>query len=414
MRPDLKGRALPETTAPLRPGPREFIVLMALLTSLEAFAIDAMLPALPDIGADLGAAGNAPQLVIGALFLGAAFGQFVSGALSDALGRRPAIFIFIALFLAGSALCMFAESFQGMLAGRVLQGFGAAGPHVVSIAIIRDRYEGRGMARIFSFVMGIFIMVPVIAPGVGQAILFLVDWRGIFGVLAAYGVFLTIWFAARQPETLKPEARVQLSFQGYWAALRSALRIRSLLIYTGAQGLILGAFIGYLSSSQQIFQDTYGQGALFPLYFGSLAVCIGLSGAVNGVLVMRFGMRRLSSAAFVVLAAASFLFWLWASAAGGAPPFWATMAWLAVTVFCVGVGFGNLSALALDPLGDQAGMGATLFGGGSTLIALPIGALIGLSFDGGVGPLAAGFVVAPFAALLLMRLDRGPVRAPGD
>ena len=396
----------PETIA-RHPGPVEFVVLMALLTSLEALSIDAMLPALDHIGTSLDAIGNQPQLVIGSIFLGAAAGQFASGALSDGFGRRPVVFAFIALFMVGTAICTLATDFSQMLAGRVLQGFGAAGPHVVSLAIIRDRYEGREMARIASFVMSVFIIVPVIAPLLGQGILLVAEWRAIFGALAGLAALVLVWFAARQPETLVASARTPISIPGYVAAARSALRVRSLLVYTGVQGLIFGAFIGYLSSTQQIFQDIYQQGALFPVFFALLSLAIGIAAALNGVLVIRLGMHRLTATAFAALITLSVLFLIWSEAHGGRPPFPGLLAWLAASIFCVGAAFGNLTAMALESLGDQAGMGATLFGGFSTLLALIIGSVIGQGFDGTVSPLVLGFILGPAAGLALMWADGG-------
>lgn len=389
------------------PGPVEFVALMALMTAIEALSIDAMLPALDAIGDSLGAGGNQPQLVIGSIFLGVAIGQFVSGALSDCFGRRPIVFVFVGLFMVGTAMCLFASDFTQMLAGRVLQGFGAAGPQIVSLAIIRDRYEGREMARIASFVMSVFILVPVIAPLMGQGILLVGEWRTIFGALAAVAALVLIWFAVRQPETLAREARTPISFAGYVGAARTVISARPLIVYTGVQALIFGAFIGYLSSTQQIFQDVYDQGALFPVFFAMLSLSIGVAAALNGSLVMRFGMHRLTASAFVVLSALSILFLFWSETHAGRPPFIGLLAWLAASIFCIGAAFGNLSAMALEPLGAQAGMGATLFGGVSTLIALLIGSLIGQGFDGTVAPLALGFAVAPIAALGLMWMDGG-------
>jgi len=391
----------------VHPGPMEFVALMALMTAIEALSIDAMLPALDDIGHSLGADGNQPQLVIGSIFLGVAIGQFVSGALSDGFGRRPVVFVFVGLFMVGTAMCAFASDFAQMLTGRVLQGFGAAGPQIVSLAIIRDRYEGREMARIASFVMSVFILVPVIAPLMGQGILLVGEWRTIFVALAAVAILALIWFAVRQPETLPGEARTAISIAGYLAATRSVVKARPLVVYTGVQALIFGAFIGYLSSTQQIFQDIYDQGILFPVFFALLSLSIGVAAALNGSLVVRFGMHRLTASAFVVLCALSIVFLLWSESHGGRPPFTGLLAWLAASIFCVGAAFGNVSAMALEPLGEQAGMGATLFGGVSTLIALVIGSFIGQGFDGTVSPLALGFAVAPAAALALMWMDGG-------
>jgi DHA1 family bicyclomycin/chloramphenicol resistance-like MFS transporter len=389
------------------PGLVEFIALMALLTAIEALSIDAMLPALGEIGLELGATGNEPQLIVSMLFLGAAIGQFFSGALSDSFGRRRAVLSFGLLYLVGTAVCILASDFSQMIAGRLLQGFGAAGPYIVAVAIIRDRYEGRGMARIMSFTMSVFIMVPIIAPMLGQGVLLFAEWRAIFYGFAVLSSVVLIWFALRQPETLAPAARVPVSLVGYARSARAVMSARPLVIYTAIQGLILGSFIGYLSGAQPIFQDVYEQGALFPVIFAVLAVAVGVASAVNGALVMRIGMRRLAATALAVLVVLSVLFLIWASSYEDRPPFSGVLIWLMASLFCFGLMFGNIGAIALEPLGAQAGMGATMFGGVSTLLAVAIGSYVGHSFDGTVVPLALGFAICPFLALLLMFLDGG-------
>jgi DHA1 family bicyclomycin/chloramphenicol resistance-like MFS transporter len=395
-----------ESSASTKPGPKEFVALMALLGALDALSIDSMLPALDAIGASLGASGNEPQLIITSIFLGAAGGQFVSGALSDGLGRRRVVFIFIAIFLIGTAICVLSQDFNQMLVGRVLQGFGVAGPQIISLAIIRDRYEGRQMARIASFVMSVFIIVPVIAPLMGQGVLLIGEWRAIFWALAGVAVLLLIWFGLRQPETLPPDARTPLSAHSYLSAIYKVVRVRQLIIYTGIQGVILGAFIGYLSSAQQIFQGIYDQGTMFPVLFALVSLSIAAAAALNGAMVVHFGMHRLTATAFVVLIALSGAFFVWAQIHDGRPPFLGMLAWLAASIFCFGAGFGNLTAIALEPLGDQAGIGATIYGGASTLMAVLIAAVVGQSFDGTILPLALGFIIAPLLGLALMWLDR--------
>lgn len=390
-----------------KPGAVEFIALMALLTSIEALSIDAMLPALGDIGLALGATGNQAQLIVAMLFLGAAVGQFFSGALSDSFGRRRAVLSFGLLFLAGTAICILSTNFQHMIIGRLVQGFGAAGPYIVAIAIIRDRYKGREMARVMSFTMSIFIMVPIIAPLMGQVVLLVAEWRAIFYSIGVLSAVVLIWFAIRQPETLPPEARAPLSVSGYVASMRAVLGVRVLLIYTGMQGLILGAFIGYLSGAQPIFQGIYEQGALFPVYFAVLSIGIGAAALLNGALVVRLGMRRLTATAMVALAVLSLLFLLWSGAQDHHPPFVGVLIWLFAAIFCFGAAFGNVSAMALEPLGEQAGMGATMFGGVSTLLAVAIGGYVGHRFDGTLVPLALGFAVCAVLALALMFADDG-------
>jgi DHA1 family bicyclomycin/chloramphenicol resistance-like MFS transporter len=273
----------------------EFVVLMAMIISMVALSIDAMLPALPDIASDLGVTKiNDSQYVISILFAGMAIGQMIFGPMSDSIGRKNAINLGFAVFIIGCLVSLLAQNFTVMLIGRFLQGLGVAGPRIVSIALVRDRYEGRKMARVMSFVMTIFILVPVVAPAVGQAILIFADWRGIFWMFLVLSFIALSWFNLRQPETLPLEKRVKFSISQIVSDAKYIFSIPAAVGYTVAAGIVFGAFLGYLSSSQQIFQQQYGLGDQFVVYFGVLAASIGVASLVNAKLVMRFGMRRLS------------------------------------------------------------------------------------------------------------------------
>lgn len=296
-----------------RTGPQlrfgEFVTLTALIISLVALSIDVMLPALQQIGGELGAPrANDAQLVITALFVGLALGQVFFGPLSDSVGRKPAIYAGLLLFIIGCLMSILATDFTVMLAGRVLQGLGAAGPRSVTVALVRDQYEGRAMARVMSLVMAVFIMVPALAPGIGQIILAIAHWRAIFGFMLVVAVVSLVWFALRQPETLAPERRARFSPGRILLAVRETCTSRVAFGYTLASGLIFGAFVGYLNSAQQIFQIQYGLGALFPLYFGALALAIGGASLVNARLVLRHGMRRISAWALGLLTGLSLVF----------------------------------------------------------------------------------------------------------
>ena len=387
------------------PQPRfgEFVALTALIISLVALSIDVMLPALQQIGGELGAhRANDAQLVISALFVGLALGQVFFGPLSDSVGRKPAIHAGLVLFIIGCLMSILATDFTVMLAGRVLQGLGAAGPRSVAIALVRDRYEGRAMARVMSLVMGVFILVPALAPGIGQIILMIAHWRAIFGFMLAVAAVSLVWFALRQPETLAPERRVGFSPARILLAVRETCRSRVAFGYTLASGLIFGAFVGYLNSAQQIFQIQYGLGALFPLYFAALALAIGSASFVNARLVMRHGMRRLSAWALGLLAGLSLAFLVPAYLAAGTPPLWALMAYMAAAFFCIGMLFANFNALAMAPLGHIAGVGTAVVGSLTTLISMSLGAAIGWAYDGTVLPLVAGFALLGFAAIAVM------------
>ncbi len=391
----------------------EFITLMALTFSLIAMSIDGMLPALGDIAHELGAADpNDRQLVLTAFFAGLTVGQFIYGPISDSTGRKPAMYAGIGCFIAGGLICAFTTDFTLMLLGRVLQGFGAAGPRIVGMAMVRDLFVGRSMARIMSFVMTVLILVPVLAPSIGQLILLVADWRMIFLVLAIVGILDFLWLATRQPETLAKSERVPLSIARILRSAWEALSHRRTLGYTLATGFIFGAVISYLGTSQQIFQDQYGTGQLFGVYFGLLAAGIGVASFANARLVMRFGMRNLSKWALRTSCLSSLAFLPFALLLDGHPPFWAFMAYMTVLFFCNGLQFSNYSALAMEPMGHIAGVAAAVIGSVSNLIAVATGSPIGRLYDGTVIPLVAGFAglgVGAWLAVEWAERDRLPV-----
>ena len=391
----------------------EFVPLIALLMSLVALAIDTMLPALPAIGRDLGAPRpNDTQFVITALFVGLGLGQMLFGPLSDRIGRRPAIHAGLVLFMAGCLVSIFAPTFTAMIAGRVLQGIGAAGPRIVTLALVRDQYEGRQMARLMSFVMAVFILIPTVAPALGQGILWLGGWRSIFTTFFAIAAITFAWFALRQPETLPASRRRPFSLRDIGRGILEVLKIRAALGYTLATGCVFAPFVAYLSSAQQIFQDAYQTGALFPVWFGVLALAIGGASLVNGRLVMKHGMHRLSMAATVAFTLASVAAWTVLFAFEGLPPFWLFMAYLLVVFLCCGVLFGNLNALAMEPLGHLAGVGAAVVASLSTFIAVFFGALVGQSFDGTMYVQIGAFAVFGVAAFAAMRWADSAGSAP--
>jgi len=391
-------------SVPGQPGFGEFVILIALIISLVALSIDAMLPALPEIAHDLGVVRlNDSQYVISIFFAGMALGQIVFGPLSDSVGRKPSIMAGFVVFAAGCVLSILAPDFELMLLGRFLQGLGASGPRIVSIALVRDRYKGREMARVMSFVMTIFILVPVFAPAVGQLIILFADWRYIFVMFLLLALVVSLWFWIRQAETLVAEQRVRFSFTKLICDIRAIAAIRAALGYTLTMGFIFGAFVGYLSSSQQIFQVQYQLHNLFPLYFGILAASIGLASLVNARLVMRFGMRRLSGIALNMITLLSFPFLLFSYAFDGHPPLLALMAYLMLVFFFFGILFGNLNALAMEPLGHIAGLGSALIGSVSTLMSVLLGMVIAAAYDNTVMPLLLGFALLGLAGLLVMR-----------
>lgn len=385
------------------PGTAEFVGLCALLTSLVALSIDSMLPALTVIGTELGAGSeNRAQFVVSALFLGLGLGQMLYGPLSDRVGRKPAIQLGLGVFVLGSILSIFASSFSMMLAGRVLQGLGVAGPRIVTVAMVRDRFVGNDMARIMSLVMALFLLVPTVAPAIGQAILLVASWRWIFGLLLIVGLIGWVWLVLRQPETLKPEHRRPLSIGAIARGAVETFRNRATAGYALAAGLILGAFLVFLGTAAQMLQVQYALGTLFPASIAALALTQGAASLLNSRLVMRLGMRVLTRIAITGVILTSSAFFIIAALMDGHPPFWALMAYLLLLFFCVGLLFGNLNALAMEPLGHMAGIGASAVGTVTTLMAVSLGASIGLLYNNTVLPLTGGFAVLGFLSLVAM------------
>jgi DHA1 family bicyclomycin/chloramphenicol resistance-like MFS transporter len=278
-----------------------FVALVAALMALNALAVDIMLPALPQIGAALSVAEpNDRQAVITAYLAGFGLGQFAMGVLSDRFGRRPVLLVGLAAYAAGAALCAAAPDFTLMLAARMAQGLGAAAPRVIVTALVRDCYSGRRMAQVTSLAMMTFMAVPVLAPSIGQAILFAGSWRMIFAFLVIYAGALLALTASRLPETLPPEWRRPISLRGLRRSLAAVLGSRQTVGYALASGVFFGALFAFLASAQQILAELYGLGVWFPVVFGGIALAIAASAFANSVLVGRFGMRALSHGAATV------------------------------------------------------------------------------------------------------------------
>jgi DHA1 family bicyclomycin/chloramphenicol resistance-like MFS transporter len=371
----------------------EFVALMATMTSLVALSIDSVLPALSQIGAYLEVTDSRQtHLIVSVFFVGMALGQLYYGPLSDDKGRRYVIISGLIVFAIGSLVCINAESLEVMLIGRVIQAFGVSGPRVATLAVIRDKYEGEAMARVMSFIMMVFILVPMLAPIFGQTILFWFSWQHIFSSFLVYGLLIGLWFFIRQPETLPKEKRLPFSWSQLRISSKFILTHKLVMCYTLSSGTIFGAFLAYISSSQTLFQDIYDTGELFPMYFAMLAFSIGLASFINGNLVMRLGMRKLCTWAMLgwllfssVLTSLCFVY-------DGVPPLWQFVSVLFCTFFCIGILFGNVNSMAMQPLGAMAGLGAAIIGSLSSIISVPTAIFIGSFIDSSITPVALGFL----------------------
>ncbi|WP_339919289.1 multidrug effflux MFS transporter [uncultured Flavobacterium sp.] len=380
----------------------EFVALMASLMSVVALAIDALLPALEIIGISIGTTEVVDnQLLITMIFLGLGFGPLIFGPLSDSVGRKPVVYMGFALFILASFICVNATSLEMMVIGRILQGIGLSAPRTISIAIIRDMYSGDYMARIMSFVTVVFILVPVIAPALGKFVLDYYNWHGIFYIQVVISVLVSFWFWKRQPETLSIENKKDFSAKGFIGEFKELIKFKRTIGFTIISGFITGSFMVYLSSSQQIFQNQYNLEEEFPYIFAGLAIAIGAAVFLNGVLVIKFGMEKLITTALIsfFLVSATYVAFFYNSPN---PDVRVLLLFFALQFFSIGFLFGNIRAMAMQPVGHIAGTAAAVTGCISTIMAVPISIYIGRFIAETALPLFVGFSICAALAISLL------------
>jgi len=367
----LRSPEQPRADARLNPhagiGFREFVAIIAAAMAVNALAIDAMLPALPEIGAALGAASDdQAQLVVTAYLLGFGFAQIFYGPLSDRFGRRPVLLASLAVYSAFALVSAFATSMEQMVVARALQGVGAAASRVLAVSIVRDCYSGRRMARVMSLTFIVFLAVPVIAPSLGQALVLAAPWPSIFAALALIGAAIAGWVALRLPETLPAGARQPIDPASILRAFRTVLTTRMSIGYTIASTFVIGALFGFINSAQQIFVDVLGLGVYFPLAFAAIAIFIAASSLLNSRIVERLGMRLVSHSALIGFTAIAGLHALIAVA--GWETAYTFLLLQAGVMFCFGLTVGNFGAIAMEPVGHIAAR-PPLFRGSSRRLA---------------------------------------------
>ena len=386
-----------------RPGPRETIALLAGLMALNAFAIDAMIPALPDIGKSLSVAHeNDQQLVVVAYFLGFASTQLLWGPLADRFGRKPVLAAGVSLYILFAILCAFAGSFMMLIAGRVAMGASAAVTRVLVVAMVRDLFEGEAMARIMSLVFMVFMVVPVLAPSVGQLILLAAPWQAIFLALAFYGVVMLAWSWFRLPETLHPEYRRSLAPGEIASAIVASVREPLSRGYTLALTATFGALIAYISSIQQIVSEAFGSPGAIGIVFGAIAAPMALASWTNARFVGRFGLRRVGHGAAVAFALVTITHVVALSV--GLESLTMFIVLQSLTMVCFSFASSNLSTLAMDRMAEIAGTASSVQGVVGTVGASIIGYAIGQAFDGTVGPFVWGMAACAIIAVVIIAL----------
>ena len=400
------------STRPL-PGRRETVALLAGLMALNAFAIDAMIPALPAIGAALGVAhDNDRQLVVVAYMLGFGASQLLWGPLADRFGRKPVLAAGVGMYAVFALACSWAPSFELLIAARVAMGASAAVSRVLVTAMVRDLFEGDAMARTMSLIFMVFMVVPVVAPSVGQAILLVGRWQTIFDVLAVYAAAMLAWAMWRLPETLHPEYRRSLEFKSIRDAVRETLRDRLSLGYTLAATMIFGGLTAYIASIQQIVFDVFGQPQAIGLVFAAVAAPMALAAWTNSRIVGRFGLRRVGHAgvvAFAVITAAHF-----AAASLLGEQLSMFVAFQALVMIAFAMSSANLSTLAMTNMARVAGTASSVQGVMGSVGGASIGLIIGRQFDGTQLPFLAGVALAGSAALVIVVItERGRLMRAG-
>jgi DHA1 family bicyclomycin/chloramphenicol resistance-like MFS transporter len=391
---------------------RSFVTLTAALMAVNALAIDSMLPALPEMAETLGIMeANHRQWIVTAYLLGFGVAQIVYGTLSDRFGRRPVLLFGLGLYVLASIAAAFSGSFEAMMWARVAQGIGAAATRVLAVSIVRDCYSGRDMARVMSLAMIVFLAVPILAPSIGQAILWVAPWRWIFGVLTIFGASVMLWAAFRLPETLHEEDRKPIEFHSVVAAFRTTLTTRIAVGYMSAMAFVIGGWFGFINSAQQVFVDVFAAPQLFTVIFALIAGFMAVASLVNSRIVVRLGMRRVSHAALLGYIAFTGTHALIALA--GHESLWSFTVLQGGAMFCFGLLAPNFGALAMDPLGHVAGTASSVQGFVTTVGGALIGFYIGQHFDGTVVPLTLGFSLCGLVALgIVLVAEKGRLFRP--
>lgn len=393
------------TVAPLRLGLAEFTALMAMMTASVAFSIDSMLPAMGVIADELTSQDpNRAQLIISVFFLGLGAGTLFAGPIADAIGRRATIMAGMSLYCVGAWLAWMAPTLELVLLARVIQGIGVAGPRVATLAVVRDLYGGRDMARIMSLIMMVFSFVPAAAPLIGEWIMTMTGWRGIFLAFIVFAFTVTTWFAARQPETLPRAARRRFSLSVIVSGLVEALSMRLVRLTILAQAFAFTIIVLMISTTQQVFDQTFDRAAEFPEWFAAISVLSASAGFLNARFVTRFGMRRMVSVTFAaqMLLSAGMTICVLAQIETDLL-FLVYLVWVWSAFMTAGFTIGNLNALGMMPLGHMAGLGGSLIVSMATIGSVAIAAPAGRFFDGTPLAQSVTLTLCSVAGLFVMR-----------
>lgn len=374
----------------------QLVLVLGALIALGPLTIDMYLPAFPQLAADLGASDSAVQLTLTGMLGGLAFGQLVIGPLSDAFGRKRPLVAGLVVHALASVLCAVAPTVAVLTGVRVLQGFAGAAISVVAMAIVRDLFSGYAVARLMSRLMLVIGLAPILAPTLGGVVLEWTSWRGIFGVLGVTAVLLSLVAALGVRETLPVERRRSASFTATLRTYRGLLRDRAFVALVLIGGLMMSAMFAYVSGASFVLQDGYGLDARsFGLVFGLNAAGLTVASQLNPLLIRRFGVVNVLSAAIVTgIAAAGLLVVAGATGAGGLV---GVLVPLAVVISACGLSLPNTPALALTRHGESAGTAAAMLGAVQFGVGAGVAPLVGLFGSTSAAPM--GLVMVAVTAL---------------
>jgi len=390
----------------------EFITLVAFAMAITALSVDIMLPVLPDIVSEFQIADpNQQQFMVTVYLFSFAVGQIFAGPISDRLGRRPTLLGGLAIYMAATVLAVFADSYAMLLTARAIQGIGAAAPRIVAVAVVRDRFVGRGMSQVMSFVMTVFIMLPLVAPAIGAVIGEIGSWRYVFGFLLLFTFSTAVWSALRLPET-NPTGKPGHEPVPLGMAVRMVLKSPQTVGYMVALGFVFACLLSYIASTQQVFADIYAIDDLFPLVFASSALMMVVASVVNARLVRRIGMRRISHGAMLAFAALSIAGVLLTFVVDPLP-LSVLLVFLGLSFFFIGLILPNFNALAMEPLGRVAGTGSSVIGFVMTGIGAVLGGISAQLYDQTLHALLLGFVIFSIIVVLIVAfIEKGQIMQP--
>ncbi|MEJ2411229.1 MAG: multidrug effflux MFS transporter [Novosphingobium sp.] len=383
----------------------EFVALIASLMALVALAINMILPAYAAMTQHFGL--TTPTrigLAVSLLYAGLAAGQIIFGTLSDSIGRKPAMMTGLGIFILGTLLSWLAPAFPMLISGQIIQGIGLGAPRVVTMAIVRDRYEGPLMARMMSFIMVVFALVPMVSPYVGQTVIAALEWRALFAVFAAGGISAGLWFAIRLPETHPVSNRAPLALRSTLSIFGQVLTNWAAVTHAAALGIVSGAYIASLNLSQDILQFQYGLGSRYPVFFAMLSLSLATASFINGRAVIAIGMERLVKAGLVCISGLSAALGTLTVSIPSDPALPALIGYLMAMSFCFGILVSNLNAMAMRSLGATAGTGAALVGAVTTFVSVPLAIMVGNAYHGSVLPLVEAYGLFSLLGLALVAI----------